>query len=141
MLERLPWLAGGLEHLRIAEIRDTLTPRREQAVDAARFADLNMRSALVCGLRCAIGATASWRSARRSPRDGWDANLHLLLKLLGTSFATGLERLRVERHLNQLEERNELALDSANDGLWDFDIESNDSPFLAALEADAGLRR
>ena len=29
-LERLPWLAGGLGHLRIAEIRDTHQPRREQ---------------------------------------------------------------------------------------------------------------
>ena len=31
------------------EIRDTLAPRREHAVDAARFAALNVRSALVCG--------------------------------------------------------------------------------------------
>ncbi len=59
------------------------------------------------------------------PRDGWDANLHLLLKLVGASFATGLERLRVARHVARLEERYTLSLPSANDGLWDFDVENN----------------
>jgi diguanylate cyclase (GGDEF)-like protein/PAS domain S-box-containing protein len=59
------------------------------------------------------------------PRDGWDANLHLLLKLVGASFATGLERLRVARHVARLEERYSLSLPSANDGLWDFDVENN----------------
>ncbi len=52
-LERFPGSRSGLGHLRIAEIRDTHQPRREQAVDAARFAELNMRSLLVCGLRAA----------------------------------------------------------------------------------------
>ena len=59
------------------------------------------------------------------PRQGWDANLHLLLKLVGASFATGLERLRVQRHLARLEERDELSLPGANDGMWDFDVENN----------------
>jgi len=48
-----------------------------------------------------------------------------MLKLVGSSFATGLERLRAQRHLAKLEERNSLSLPSANDGLWDFDVENN----------------
>ena len=44
------------------------------------------------------------------PRDSWDANLHLMLKLLGSSYASGIERVRYQRHFHQLEERNELAL-------------------------------
>jgi len=56
---------------------------------------------------------------------GLDVNLHLLLKLVGASFATGLERLRVQRHLARLEERNALSLPGANDGMWDFDVEHN----------------
>ena len=48
-----------------------------------------------------------------------------MLKLVGASFATGLDRLRAARHLNKLEERNSLSLSSANDGLWDFDVEHN----------------
>jgi diguanylate cyclase (GGDEF)-like protein/PAS domain S-box-containing protein len=53
----------------------------------------------------------------------------LLLKLLGNSLATGLEKLRIEARLNKLEERLELAQGAANDGLWDFDIESNEVHF------------
>ncbi len=125
-VERLPFLAGRLEHLRLAELRDTLVPRREHAVDATRLAELNVRSALVCGLALnerVFGFMALFASQPRP--DGWDANLHLMLKLVGSSFATGLERLRVQRYLGKLEERNALSLPSANDGLWDFDVENN----------------
>ncbi len=119
-------LTGKLEHLRIAEIRDTLHPRREHAVDAARLAEFNVRSALACGLSLngrVNGFIALFSSQPR--KEGWDANLHLMLKLVGSSFATGLERLRVQRYLGRLEERNALSLPAANDGMWDFDVENN----------------
>ena len=122
----MPLLTGRLEHLRVAEIRDSLEPRREHAVDAARLAALNVRSALVCGMSLenrVCGFIALLSSQPR--REGWDANLHLMLKLIGSSFATGLERLRVQRYLAKIEERNALSLPSANDGLWDFDVENN----------------
>ena len=124
--DRLPVLTGKLEHLRLAEIRDTLHPRREHAVDAARLAEFNVRSALVCGMSLndrVNGFIALFSSQPR--KEGWDANLHLMLKLVGSSFATGLERLRVQRYLAKLEERNALSLPAANDGMWDFDVENN----------------
>ena len=124
-LERLPYLARSLGHLRIVELRDTLAPRRDLATDAARFAELGMRSLLVCGLSLNDRVCGFMALCSSQPRDGWDANLHLLLKLVGGSFATGLERLRVARYLGKLEERNALSLPSANDGLWDFDVENN----------------
>ena len=125
-IERLPVFTGKLEHLRLAEIRDTLQPRREHAVDAARLAEFNVRSALACGLSLhgrVHGFLAMFSSQPR--KEGWDANLHLMLKLIGSSFATGLERLRVQRYLARLEERNALSLPAANDGMWDFDVENN----------------
>ena len=124
--DRLPVLTGKLEHLRVAEIRDTLDPRREHAVDAARLAEFNVRAALACGLSLngrVNGFIALFSSQPR--KEGWDANLHLMLKLVGSSFATGLERLRVQRYLGRLEERNALSLPAANDGMWDFDVENN----------------
>jgi diguanylate cyclase (GGDEF)-like protein/PAS domain S-box-containing protein len=126
LTERLPVLTTRLEHLRLAEIRDTRSPRRDHAADAARLAEFNVRSAVVCGLALndrVHGFIALFSSQPRP--DGWDANLHLMLKLVGSSFATGLERLRVQRYLAKIEERNALSLPSANDGLWDFDVENN----------------
>ena len=124
-LEQLPFLARGLGHLRIVEFRDTLEPRPAHAVDAQRLAALNIRSALICGFSLNDRVCGFMALCSSQPCDGWDANLHLLLKLVGTSFATGLERLRADRHLGKLEERNALSLNSANDGLWDFDVENN----------------
>jgi diguanylate cyclase (GGDEF)-like protein/PAS domain S-box-containing protein len=124
-LERMPVLASGLEHLRIVEIRDTFAPRRELSADAARFAELGVRSMLICGFALHGRVHGFMGLLSAQPREGWDANLHLLLKLVGSSFATGLERLRVRRHLGRLEERNELSLPGANDGMWDFDVENN----------------
>ena len=124
-LDRLPGLAHGLEHLRIVEMRDTLAPRRDFATDAARFAELGVRSVLACGFSLNGRACGFMALCSSQPRAVWDVNLHLLLKLVGASFATGLERLRVQRHLARLEERNALSLPGANDGMWDFDVENN----------------
>src|SRR6202022_4800307 len=63
--------------------------------------------------------------AGAQPRENWEVQLHLLMKLVGSSLATGLERIEIQRQLRDLEERNELAIHSANDGLWDFDTLNN----------------
>jgi len=125
-LERLPFLSEKLGHLRIGELRDTLAPRRDHAVDAARLAEIGIRSLVACGFSVNGRVCGFMALCSAQPRaEGWDANLHLMLKLVGSSFATGLERLRVQRYLAKLEERTALSLPSANDGLWDFDVENN----------------
>ena len=72
------------------------------------------------------------------PRGAWDVNLQLLMKLIGTSLATGLERIRIESRLAKLEERTTLSQASANDGLWDFDVESNEVYFSPRWKAMLG---
>src|SRR5271166_506435 len=124
-LEALPWLRSRLAPLRVSELRDTANPRPDQAVDAAVWANLGIGSVLIvsyslsgrpAGLLCLAGV---------HPRENWDVQLHLLMKLAGCSLASGLERIDIKAHLADLEERNELALHSANDGLWDFDTLNN----------------
>jgi diguanylate cyclase (GGDEF)-like protein/PAS domain S-box-containing protein len=138
-LDALPWLKSRLEHLRIIEIRDASSVRREQAAEGERLKGLDIGSMLViafavegkvCGILGLCGV---------QPRDTWDVNLHLLLKLIGTSFATGLERLRTRKHLRSLEERNELAMHTGNDGLWDFDAETNRVYFSPRWKAMLGF--
>ncbi|MEM6641050.1 MAG: EAL domain-containing protein [Pseudomonadota bacterium] len=51
------------------------------------------------------------------------------LRLLGASLASGLERVHTRETFEHERERNELALFSANDGLWDFDTDTNEVYF------------
>ncbi|MBC8025850.1 MAG: PAS domain S-box protein [Steroidobacteraceae bacterium] len=128
-LEGFPWLNGRLEHLRLSEIRDSAAPRKDQAVECHRLAEQQIGSVLMISFRIQGQPAGVLGLANALPRGAWDVNLQLLLKLLGNSLATGLEKLRVEQRLRKLEERLELAQGAANDGLWDFDIESNEVHF------------
>jgi diguanylate cyclase (GGDEF)-like protein/PAS domain S-box-containing protein len=137
-LERLPYLRNRLEHLRVIEIRDTSQPRPDVALEAAQLAALRIGAALIIGF-AAQGRTSGFIALCSTlPRDSWDANLHLMLKLLGSSYATGIERVRYLRHLKQIEERDALALHGSNDGLWDFDLDRKTTYFSPRWKAMLG---
>ncbi len=140
-IDSFPWLKSRLDHLRLSELRDTSTPRREQAAEAQKFADLQIGSAMLVSLRVQGKPAAIMGLAHTMPRGAWDVNLQLLMKLIGSSLATGLERIRIEARLAKLEERTNLSQASANDGLWDFDVENNEVYFSPRWKGDAGLRR
>jgi diguanylate cyclase (GGDEF)-like protein/PAS domain S-box-containing protein len=122
-LERLPYLRDRLEHLRIVEIRNTAQPRRELRSEAARFASLQVGAMLLIGIAVRGKIAGFMALCSMEPRDSWDANLHLMLKLLGSSYSSGLERSHYKAQFAELQERGELALHGANDGIWDFDLE------------------
>jgi diguanylate cyclase (GGDEF)-like protein/PAS domain S-box-containing protein len=128
-LDRFPYLLHRLEHLRVVEIRDTSHPPRHLAAEAARLAALHIGSALLVGIAIQGRVLGLIALCSTLPRDSWDANLHLMLKLLGSSYATGVERQRYRRHIEEIEERNELALHGANDGLWDIDLDQQTTYF------------
>src|SRR5258707_905830 len=86
---------------------------------------LGIGSVLVIGYFIEGRAAGLLGIAGAQPRENWEVQLHLLMKLVGACLATGLERIQIQHHLRDLEERNELALYSANDGLWDFDTVNN----------------
>jgi len=122
-LDHLPYLRERLEHVRIIEIRDTAQPRKELKVDAGRFAALQVGAVLVIGFAIRGKVSGFMALCSTRPRDTWDANLHLMLKLLGASYSSGLERAQYRDQFKDLEERSELALYGANDGLWDLDLD------------------
>ena len=117
-LDAYPWLRGRLEHLRLSELRDSTLPRREQRAEARRFAELGIASALIVAFRIRGEPAGFLAIANSLPRGAFDVNLQLLLKLLGTSLASGLERIRVADHLARVEERLALSQEAANDGVW-----------------------
>jgi diguanylate cyclase (GGDEF)-like protein/PAS domain S-box-containing protein len=137
-IDSFPWLKSRLDSLRLSELRDTSTPRREQTLEAQKFADLQIGSALLVSLRVQGKPAAILGLAHTMPRGAWDVNLQLLMKLIGTSLATGLERIRIEARLAKLEERTNLSQASANDGLWDFDVENNEVYFSPRWKAMLG---
>jgi len=124
-LESLPWIRSRLEHVRLIEIRDTVQVKPEQATDAERLAGLDIRSVLLIAFAVQGTVRGFLAFASSTPRDGWDVNLHLLLKLVGTSLACGLEKLSLADRLADMQERQDMALPCANDGLWDYDAQTN----------------
>jgi diguanylate cyclase (GGDEF)-like protein/PAS domain S-box-containing protein len=124
-LETLPWIRSRLEHVRILEIRDTVAARAEQGGDAERLAGLDIRSLLLIAFAVQGTVRGFLAFVSSTPRDGWDVNLHLLLKLVGTSLACGLEKVALADRLADMQEREEMALPCANDGLWDYDAQTN----------------
>jgi diguanylate cyclase (GGDEF)-like protein/PAS domain S-box-containing protein len=124
-LSALPWFRSRLAPLRVYELRDTADVRADQAVDAALWRSLGIGSVLTIVYYIEGRPAGILGIAGAQPRDNWDVQLHLLLKLVGSSLAIGLERIATLHRLHDLEERNELASFSANDGLWDFDTLNN----------------
>jgi diguanylate cyclase (GGDEF)-like protein/PAS domain S-box-containing protein len=138
-LESLPYLRDRLGHMRIVEIRNTAEPRRELVAEAARFAELKVGSVLLIGFSMQDRVSGFMALGSLRPRESWDVSLHLLLKLIGTSYATGLDRIRFQDQVTTLQERTELSLESANDGLWDFDVDSNTVYFSPRWKAMLGF--
>jgi diguanylate cyclase (GGDEF)-like protein/PAS domain S-box-containing protein len=124
-LDALPWFRARLAPLRVSEMRDTADVRADQAEDAALWRSLGIGSVLTIAYYIEGRPAGILGIAGGQPRETWDVQLHLLLKLVGSSLAIGLERIAIQYRLRDLEERNELASFSANDGIWDFDTLNN----------------
>ena len=120
-LEDWPWLVRRLGHLRLVDINDTDAPPQGAAPEFNRLAELGVGACLVIGFDVRKELAGFLAIANQRPVEFWDAGLHLLMKLVGASLASGLERMRVIELLEEMEERNELINLTANDGIWDFD--------------------
>jgi diguanylate cyclase (GGDEF)-like protein/PAS domain S-box-containing protein len=123
-LEDWPWLRQRLGHLRVVEVADTLGGPGTAKDELERLNELHIGAALVIGFSVHGQIAGFLGIVNERPVDGWDANLHLLMKLFGSSLAVGLERVSDRELLDELRERNSLIAMTANDGIWDFDGES-----------------
>ncbi|MGC3980312.1 MAG: EAL domain-containing protein [Steroidobacteraceae bacterium] len=117
-------LCERLDAQRLLELRSTASGRSHLDL-MARFAALHVSSALLAGILVQGRAVGFIAVCATHPRSGWDAEVHLLLKLLSASYASGLERWSMRQEFAYLKLRNDLAMESAHDGLWDFDFERN----------------
>jgi len=124
-LDSLPWLGNCLEHLRLCSLTDTSEPGPEQQGDAEVFASLHIGAMLVVGFDVRGQKAGFMAFCYGQPQVEWNVEHQLLIKLLSTSFASGLAQLRTAASLADVEERDALLLCTANDGTWDFDAINN----------------
>ncbi|HEY9182629.1 MAG TPA: PAS domain-containing protein, partial [Gammaproteobacteria bacterium] len=137
-LEEFPWLKSRLAHLRLLEIKDTANGSAGQQKDAAELAALNVGALLVVGfnIRGRLGGLLGVGSA--APNPDWPAELQLTVKLVGASCASGLERIELAEDLADVQERDRLVTNTANDGLWDYDVRENSMYFSPRWRAMLG---
>ncbi len=137
-VDRLPWLFGELQQLRLLGIADTAAPAAAQAADAAWLAELKIGAWLAAGFCVDRRPAGCLALCFGLPQPSWSADHQLLLKLLGSSLASGLAQLRNRRSLSLLEEREQVMILAANDGSWDFDAFNNVMSFSPRWKAIMG---
>ncbi len=123
-LDSWPWLRKRLGHLKVIEVADTLKGSKVAKAELERLSELHIGSALIIGFSVNGEIAGFLALANEHSVNSWDANLHLLLKMIGASLASGLERIRDRALLEEMHERNQLVAVTANDGIWDFDGET-----------------
>jgi diguanylate cyclase (GGDEF)-like protein/PAS domain S-box-containing protein len=138
-LSQLPWIASRCDHLRLSEIGDTVNPRTDHKADARRLQALQIGSVLLVAFKMPDGGPSGLLGLAQSlPLGSWDVNLQLLLKLLGSSIASGLERVQT-RTMGVFDRERGALIDAAgNDALWDFYMTGNFTEFSPRWKAMMG---
>lgn len=137
-IDCLPWIRERLGHSRLLELRDTLQSRGDLAGEALVFGERGMRAVLVVGFAVRGRAAGFIGLGVAMPVEGWDVSFHLLLKLVGISLGTGLDRVALARDHLVLRERNALVDSCANDGVWEYDALTQVTSFSARWKAMLG---
>ena len=128
-LADFPWIKSRLQHLRLLEIKDTANAPMAQRADANELASLNIGALLLVGFNIRGGLGGVLGVCSSAPNPDWGADLHLALKLVSVSCASGLERIHLQEDLSTVQERDKLVTNTANDGLWDYDVRDNSMYF------------
>jgi diguanylate cyclase (GGDEF)-like protein/PAS domain S-box-containing protein len=137
-LADLPYIQSQLHHLRLLEIDDTARPGKGQDVDAAHLAELHVASVLLIALGVSGRIAGFLALLHGQPKPDWEADNKLLLKLLGSSLASGLERMAIRSDVAEHNELQSLLTQTANDGVWDYDARSNSIRFSPRWKAMLG---
>lgn len=120
-LANWPWLCQHLGLPKVIEINDTAAGPASAHEEFGRLAELGIGSALIMGFSVRNEVAGFLALANERPVMKPSADLHLMVKLIGTSLASGLERMYSADLLAEYEQRNSLVALTANDGIWDFD--------------------
>ena len=137
-LADLSWLNSHLGHLRLISLPDTSRPLAGQESDSEVLAQLMIGAAMVVGFEVRGRIAGFMAFFYGQPQLNWSVDHQLLIKLLATSFASGLASVRSEAGLAEFEERDALLTCTVNDGTWDFDASNNIMHFSPRWKAIMG---
>ena len=121
-MTQLPWIKNRLSHLRLLELLDCEHQPDLEDEEREFFRGIHIRSMLLVGFATDESTMGFVGVLSTDAKESWDTDLAILMKLIGTSLATGIGRLEAERSLGHVREQMELATFGANDGMWDWDV-------------------
>ena len=120
-LSQWPWIKANLRHLSLLKICDTRNPPPGAEVDCRRLVELKIGSMLMIGFHVRDQLAGFLALCFSQTVDSMDVDHQLLLKLIGSSFSSGLERIWSNKEIEDATEHRELVMLTANDGFWDYD--------------------
>jgi diguanylate cyclase (GGDEF)-like protein/PAS domain S-box-containing protein len=138
LLQDFPWITKNIEHLRLLEIKDTAKPSTAEKHDAQLLKKHSIASGLLIGLTVNNRTAGFLALFHGQPMTQWEVDHKLLLKLLGSSLASGIERLENQHDLAERNELRKLVIATAHDGMWDFDALNNEIRFSPQWKAMMG---
>jgi formate hydrogenlyase transcriptional activator len=124
-----PWLMQRVQCGETVAISTLDDLPAEAARDKEAFSQAGTRSTVVVPLSIGGGMLGALTFASFQERGPWPGNLVKRLQLVAEVFTNAIARAYADKALRESRERYALAVDGATDGLWDWDMRTNEVYF------------